>query len=202
MAVQEASRSSLAEWSLVESRGKMAISTSRGLPSGMSAEEGCHLCRSLMTTGTTSTLAASAILKGPLLKDWSLPSRERVPSGKATIEFPFWRLSTAALNVSSCDRRSLRRNATWPANAMAQPMSGMRRISIFDTYLMGLLRKPDSVSMSRYEQWFGAYSTASPFAGKFSSPVTRGRYPHASIESLAHQATTASMSLRRFTSNA
>eukprot|EP00966_Prymnesium_polylepis_P007309 167927-Prymnesium_polylepis.2 len=45
------------------------------------------------------------------------------------------RHAIASLSVCICDARSERRMAMCLANCIAQPISGMRRISIFETYL-------------------------------------------------------------------
>merc|ERR1719310_532818 len=82
------------------------------------------------------TPALAAIVKGPFLKVDIRPSFERVPSGKVTIELPACRDSTVFLKVSSCDLRLSRRSAMCRANSIAQPMSGMRRISILDPLLL------------------------------------------------------------------
>ena len=129
--------------------GRTLSSTPRGTASGMSADGGCHLCRSQSATGTTSTSAVVAILKGPRLNFCKVPSADLVPSAKATTELPFFKDSTVSLKVSSCDRRSARRRAMWPAKPMAHPMKGMRRISIFEMYLKGRGMNADSVKISR-----------------------------------------------------
>ena len=60
---------------------------------------------------------------------------ERVPSGNAMRLFPACSEATASRKVSICDLRSLRRSGMCRANCIAQPMSGIRRISILEIYL-------------------------------------------------------------------
>jgi hypothetical protein len=52
-----------------------------------------------------------------------------------TSELPLLSVSIASLRVFSCDLRSVRRMAMCFAKPIAQPISGMRRISILEMYL-------------------------------------------------------------------
>ena len=71
---------------------------------------------------------------------------ERVPSGNAMRLFPACSEATASRNVSICDLRSLRRSGICRANCIAQPMSGILRISIFEMYLT--CRRPGVVAVA------------------------------------------------------
>ena len=81
-------------------------------------------------------------------------------------------------------------------------MNGIRRISIFEMYLNLLGRKPESEKMSRNEQWFGQYITASPGGGRFSAPSIVTFEPISSSVTFAHSCTTQSHSRRRASSKA
>ena len=109
--------------------------TPRGMANGTNAPGGWKRCVPMIEIGTTRTPARLAIVKGPFLKSAMRPSLERVPSGKAMRLFPACREATASRKVSICDLRSLRRSGMCRANCIAQPMSGIRRISILEMYL-------------------------------------------------------------------
>mmetsp|Transcript_43368 Transcript_43368/g.140666 ORF Transcript_43368/g.140666 Transcript_43368/m.140666 type:complete len:242 (+) Transcript_43368:112-837(+) len=168
--------------------GWTMMRTPRGMAIGSAPVP--NTCVPTTEMGTIRTPARAAMVKGPFLKLPSTPSLERVPSGKVTRELPALSVSTASLSVLSCDFRSVRASAMCLAKPIAHPTSGMRRISILEMYLKRRGRKPESEKMSRNEQWFGTYITASPCGGRFSCPSSATLAPKRVSVVRAHHCTT------------
>ena len=93
-----------------------------------------------MVTGTTGTFSLAATLNAPFLNGAIFPVTLRVPSGKNNTEPPSLSMSRHFLSVSICERRSMRFSGTCPVRNIDQPMTGIKKLLVFEINLNGRRR--------------------------------------------------------------